>query len=168
MWCSPLCNVHFCFVHSALSSAAALMFKSPLSPLLFLVKVLLCPPSNPRSNCANFQAVCYVTESSISVTQCHSVDKYTFKKWQIDVLQFGEIHFAIWRNTICDFDKYVAGRATVCVPCWGGTCGRMPVSGGLEKSQKYGRDLCGKFLNVLCVGKNLSQLWIIKMRPSKL
>ena len=68
--------LHFCFVHSALSSAAALMFKSPLSPFLVKVYLLLCPPSNPGSNCANFQAVCYVTESSISVTQCQSVDKY--------------------------------------------------------------------------------------------
>ena len=99
--------LHFCFVHSALSSAAALMFKSPLSPFLVKVYLLLCPPSNPRSNCANFQAVCYVTESSISVTQCQSVDKYIFKKLQIDVLQFGEIHFAIWRNTFCDLEKYV-------------------------------------------------------------
>ena len=114
MWCSPLCNVHFCFVHSALSSAAALMFKSPLSPFLVKVYLLLCPPSNPRSNCANFQAVCYVTESSISVTQCQSVDKYILKKWQIDVLQFGEIHLAIWRNTFCDLEKYVLRFWQIC------------------------------------------------------
>ena len=121
LWCSHICdvhlsvsNVHFCFVHSALSSAAALMFKSPLSPFLVKVYLLLCPPSNPGSNCANFQAVCYVTESSISVTQCQSVDKYILKKWQIDVLQFGEIHLAIWRNTFSDLEKYILRFWQIC------------------------------------------------------
>ena len=31
----------------------------------------------------------------------------TFSSLEKYILKFGEIHFAIWRNTLCNFNKYI-------------------------------------------------------------
>ena len=99
-----ICYIHFCIVHFALCWFFLLHCSfdlpdniqcpsaSTLHALLYCIcPVLLCTLWNPVSNCANFEAVCYVmsTEKCMCVlaqtlcytflapmAQCHSVERY--------------------------------------------------------------------------------------------